>query len=322
MDNYGPDNYTGIDIVTNEQFIVSKKIIKKQDENRLLLNNCHQNYYIKSKGITSILEIQSFKIEKDHVYLFYKFYKFTLRKYLNPKTITEENLKYVLKQLFKAVDLIHSENIVLKNISLDNIAVVNENKKLTPKIVNLSQAIKSSSDGEYTKDKKDIGFLILSIFVDDKKARNFANNFENLKAYPEKFDPIHEIVKNMQEMPKTNIKNFADLIACLLNVKSSDNLVKFEKHIFFYTRRDTLEFLSAVNCRLNITQDARSKCTKKSDDVKERNEILKKISPKEEAKDMEIEEKLKNLLGDFAPKDTSLAERSREARNKVLSHYY
>jgi len=322
VDNYGPDNYTGIDIVTNEQFIVSKKIIKKQDENRLLLNNCQQNYYIKSKGITSILEIQSSEIEKDHVYLFYKFYKFTLRKYLNPKTITEDNLKYVLKKLFNAVDLIHSEGIVLKNISLDNIAVVNENKILTPKIVNLSQANKSSSDDDYTKDKKDIGFLVLSIFVDDEKARNIADNFENLNTYPEKFDSIHEIVKNIQEMPKTNINNFADLIACLLNVKPSDNLVKFEKHVFFYTRRDTLEFLSAVNCRLNISQDARSKCTKKSDDVEERNKILKKISPKEEAKYMEIEEKLKKLLGDFAPKDTSLAERSREARNKVLSHYY
>ncbi|CAG9811842.1 unnamed protein product [Chironomus riparius] len=311
--NYGSNYYSGIETVTKEKFVISLKPFTNQTDASQIKNNLKQSYHLISQCITSVLEIRSHKIGDNHVHIFYKFYNFTFRNYIQGESASK-NFKYLLKKLFKAVDSIHNKEIIIGNILLDNIAIVNENNKLKPKIFNLSMAESSADQEMYTKDKRDVGILILSIIVGDEDARAIAKKFQNVDTRDEKFNLIYEKVKNVSWIPRTNIKIFADLIACLLNVKPSNSLAEFKNHAFFYNREKTLEYLSAVNGRLNLSQDERSKNSKKADDVKNRKDVLNKILPN----NLEVCKKLVDYFGGFEPKDATLAERCREARNKEV----
>ncbi|XP_070493057.1 uncharacterized protein [Chironomus tepperi] len=309
LKNYGLNHYKGIDEITKEQFIVHKKFLESQAEIDHIKQTLTQHYAIKERNITSVIDIKCHYVKDNHVYIVSKFFKSTLRMHLQQQQYSGDDFRDLLIKLFKAIDLIHMEQLTVGTISLDSIAIVDEDRKLKPKLMSVGQSSNS------IKDIIDVGTLILSTFMDDEEAQKMAINCQNLKSRDDKFNLIHNGIKDTEKSHKNDIKCLSDLIICLFNAKPDDNLKKFLTHAYFYSHDQMLKFISAVYGRLYLGQDPRSKKNKvKKEDVENRRKVMNSLEKNDDGLMVE----LRKVFGCFGPSDTSLAERSREARNKEV----
>lgn len=256
--------------------------------------------------------------EEKYVILIYDFYEYTFKQYveLNTDNIDEDAFKLLVKDLIDAISIIHSKNIVINNISLDNVALPIENDELIPKIFNLSKAVLDPTKNQYLKDIRDFGILLLSVFQGAENAETIAVEIQRLPNYDQKFEHICEKVKDFKWMKTYNTKLFLNLIICLIEVKPCNDPIisDFKKHIYFWDEDELIEFFNLINGRTNLSTDASGDDEERKKIVADRVKVLNAKMPKfNDFKDKLDEDFLVFLEGKY-----TWNELIRVIRNKVV----
>ncbi|XP_070495410.1 uncharacterized protein [Chironomus tepperi] len=234
----------------------------------------------------------------------------TFRQFLKHKkdNFDENELKYIIKVLLNEVQIQHGYQSVLDILTLDNVIIITENNRPTPKLLNISTNNNNPTENDYLKNIQDVGTLVLSIFTNPDHLLDTQNHI----TYEQKFDCILQALDTPKYIKKSNLKLFADLIVCMLNVQQPASPNEFKSHPYFWTDDEISKFIDKINSRLNLSTDGGSKDEKRKQLIEVRKAVLEAKLPKDY--------KWKSMLGDkiscFYPNDSSWTELIKFIRNK------
>lgn len=228
-----------------------RKIHSISDQEMIKIeNDIKYSIFFENEETSSILKIRDKEKIGGDFYIFYDHFRCNLEKYFtdNIKELKPIDFLVILKDIINALEVIHSKKIVLKNVSLSNMAYCLDNNMPRIKFFNLTEAqmISTGFEDASSVDIQSFGKMFLSVALQGKNEDEILKQLDLEKDFDKKIKIIYDQIKNVKFIESYKIKSFARLIVSILN-GTTISISQCKEHFFFWEEPEVEKMIKIVN---------------------------------------------------------------------------